>query len=377
MLNNLNNGMSLTDQTTAAGVFMNAVPDATRVADTGNNPSAVKFQTAAATIVVILGARTPEQATKVANGYTATANQRNPRGYHPYAEDGADALLSALFPGNMPSRSRLIIAAHSWGGPVGLCMMARINGVGIGGQGSLCGFGNPLPGDARLQAALANRDICRWMATGDNVCFLPPAPANAPAIGALLGPVYSLVQPQFQQFGYGVQIDATGQQTVTMFPGTSPTFTDLSLAAFVVANEAPTAIAHALTNYLTLIDLVFQNTASHGPDTGAPNGAGSQPPPQQNGPPGAGGAGAPVPVPVLPPSVRPPVPTGSPLPFKYEKVNFQHCVRHGDATLAVYGTRKAARDLAKSLNLSWKRWYRSVTGDSAALSDAVAEEFPS
>lgn len=377
MLVNKNVGMSGSAQQAQAAIFMGSFPDWLQVDDSPDHPAAIRFDTNDTTIFIILGARTPAQVTNLCDGYLTKPNERNPDGFNPYARSAASALMNALTSGHAGPRNRLIIAGHSTGGIVGMAMAAAYAQSGVQRTVSISTFGAPMAGDGRVGQIMRGVDIYRWMARGDHVPFMPPSIQQAPAIGRLFGPLYGQVQPEYRQFGLGGELDTDGTLVSTMYPTGQYVYTDLSLAAFALTNDAPIAIAHSIQTYLDRIDLYFRSLPIDWPKQNAVNGQqqpnpSGQPNPQAGPPPAAPGAPPPELV-----SDRPPLPPNPPLPYHHAKANGQNVVMYGETIVAVCKSRKAARDLARALNTAYRRWWATRIGDGPALAASVAASFPS
>lgn len=377
MLCNKNNNMPGQNQANVAAIFMNGAPSWRSVGDSTDHPAAIRFDNENATVFIVLGARDNNQAVRLCNGYLTKPNERNPTGFNPYAEICADALIDALGVGHGVPKNRLIFAAHSWGGPVAMSMAAKYAQGDANRTVSICTFGAPMAGDGRVGQRMANFDLARWMNRGDHVPFMPPSRQQAPSIALLLGPLYGNVQPDFRQFGNGRELELDGHAANRMYPSGEYVYTDLSLLAFAASNDAPIAIAHALDTYLFRIDAYFHSLPANTPPIGGYNKQSGTNPTAPSPP----GAEPPAAVPGEPPpflvSNRPPVPVGTPDPYTHVKVNGISQVMFQDQTIAVTKSRRAARDLARSLNTTWRRWYRTQAGDGPALAASVAASFPS
>lgn len=338
-------------------------------------PQFAVFNSADATLIVICGAKTSDLIASIVVGYSIARFSRPPDGTTSIAVQGATVIIAAINSASIPVRDRIIVAGHSWGGVVGFSVVSGFKRTGIGTSISLCTFGSPRPSDDRLPVAVGNTDIARFMNEGDKVPEAPPRPRDAAFMYALLPSAVSTNWQEFIQVGQGIQLHADRGPTFTMLPGVSSNFTDLSLAGFFISNEAPVAIEHKMSLYASRLRVLqLQEAALNQPHHNAANA--EQIPIPFTDPASRDRPRIPVPQQVIVDSVRPPqVFADRSLPYYSMRLNRQHVVQYEGQTIAVCKGGKSARNLAASLNTSWRRWNRTRVGDASALVGSVYDAF--
>lgn len=120
---------------------------------------------------------------------------------------------------------------------------------------SLATFGSPKGGDDRMAVSMQRIDYGRYMNTGDNITFCPPTIDQAPLIHLLLSRYESLSVSQLVLVGQGQVLNESGVITTAGYPPLPGVFTDLSIANFLVSNEAPVALSHNIGEYVRRLAL--------------------------------------------------------------------------------------------------------------------------
>lgn len=337
----------------------------------------------------ILGATSGATVNQCWGGYNQSRDVRPDSGCHRPADASGVLVIQGLQGSFIENLPRVIIAAHSYGACVGMAIAARLQPQLQHTLFTLVTFGGTKTGDDRTQVFAQGIDTFRWMNSGDALCIMPPLTEQAPILSVLSTPQLINNRAQFVQCGFGKVMFPDGTTNNDLTPTFDQPFPDLSLANFLVNNEAPTAIEHALPTYLDRLS-VQQDKENQALLDAIPVPAGAAIQPANAADHRRDDVRAALIVPAdffAPPPVVPPPPLPSrpapdpeaPLPYFSQRRNGKYGVYHRetDFLLAICAGGKAARNLARSLNTSWRRWNRTKVGDGPALEFSVGEEFKS
>lgn len=240
---------------------------------------------------------------------------------------------------------------------------------------SVCTFGSPPPGDLRVANNIFAEDIARWQNIHDYVTAMPFFPENAPTAWRLANAAMRVNWANQIQAGEGRALfpdGSIGRQNLILVEGM---IAEASMLNFMVNNDALVAQEHAIATYHDRLRLAINTPVAPADQVNAVNNAMRQIPVVGHGVPfDALQAIQAQPLPEVP--VRAPQSFGqNPLPFQSGLENGAPVVRYYDTIIAIGKTRKQARDLARALNSSFKRWNRTRVGNADNLLYAVENVF--
>lgn len=366
---------SLETQLTAASLFLNGNATRWDLPVFENSPDWVAYTAGENVLVLFLGATNAALVRAIADGYTASTLQRGPRGFHPLAESMGTLVSNSLQSQGMGMRHRLIIGGYSWGGVVAMAATARIQQWMIPLATTVCTFGSPCPGDARARIEVGTGDVHRWMNGGDNVTLYPPSQAQSPLLSFLQSNAARQNMNAYVQIADGHVMLANSSVYPDMNIPTPQTNVDVSLAAFLLSNSAAVAGEHSMATYYNRIaayvsilpqPAIFPGNANL--DQPRLPAAPRNPLADQPRIPGT-----PLPIPDV---VRPQQTfNGAYSPYKSTREGGVPVVQYEGITLCVAKSGTAARNLARSLNTSWRRWNRTRVGNASAFEFSVSEAF--
>lgn len=361
----------MTARQTRVNEFLNAVPTGRDRGISEFYPANTIWEAPGVLLITLTGASTQAMIRHIINSYLQNRDLRDARGFTPFAALGADTIFSFVSTYAAENIPRVIIAGYSWGGAVAVALANNFRRSNSSSVISCLTFGAPKPGDDRLGLAIQGIDLTRYQNTGDAVTTFPPPAGNASIMYALTpaSGYHNLLDNH--QVGRGLVIDADFVVSPGDVVPENSMFTDLSLANFLISNESPIAQYHALETYAHRLDNAFVESSTALAPSSAVNAANYQASPR-SGPVIRSPRSGVIPPPPVPDSVRPPQPAASsPNPYVSQKINGAPCVTFLDVVIAVCKTSKASRNLARSLNTSWRRWNATRIGDSSALQHSV------
>lgn len=207
------------------------------------------------TVVLAQGIRNFEQVGNLILSWTEDRSNREYTGYVRSADRVSDTIYSRLQAFDALSNERFILAGHSYGGMCLMSLATRLATERVSRSVSLCTFGAPKGGDDRLAVSMQRVDYGRYMNEGDNITFCPPTGDEGPLLHLLLSRHESLSVNQLVLVGQGQVLSDTGVITQAAYPSLPGMFTDLSIANFLLRNEAPVAVSHAIGEYVRRLDL--------------------------------------------------------------------------------------------------------------------------
>lgn len=144
---------------------------------------------------------------------------------------------------------RLVLVGHSYGGACCSIMAAKIRIGNPAQKVQLLTFGQPKPGDERLQDILEPLAQMHYADFGDPVPFLPPAGVNYALFLPLIGPILAAFWPIFVRPRKIKVIQLDG--TITDYdPNAQPdTAISTAVAAIAAGIEPPAFRDHYITYY--------------------------------------------------------------------------------------------------------------------------------
>lgn len=341
----------------------------------GVMPQGAMMTTPDVSVMGLLGATTLQQCSAYAVGLGSSESQRLPDGFNPGVQAAATAIINSFRDPSGWVRPRVIFFGHSYGGAICMALARYVKSVSPDSVVSVCTFGSPPPGDLRLFTNLRLIDIGRWMNIQDYVCAMPFFPENAPVAYRLVTLAVRLQWGRQFQMGDGRALHPDGAIGIQDRLRVDGIIADASMVNFMVNNDALVAREHALSTYE---DRLLMAIGRLPPAPAIVNAANQAQAPVRGF---ANEAAVNVlqaidraPLPHVPPDI--PRSFGSfSLPFQSGKENGVPVVKYFDTVVAIPASRKKARDLARALNSSWKRWNRTRVGNSENLLYAVENAF--
>lgn len=338
-------------------------------------PQGAMLTTQDVSVMGLLGATTLAQCTAYALGMGSTEQQRLPDGFNPATQAAATAIINSFRAPEGWVRPRMVFFAHSYGGTICMALARYVKSISAESVVSVCTFGSPPPGDLRLFTNLRLMDIGRWQNVQDYVCAMPFFPENAPTAYRLANLATRVQWGRQFQMGDGRVLHPDGMIGVADRLRIDSVISEASMLNFMINNDALVAREHALSTYDERLLAAIARIVPATPIVNAAN--------QANVPPR--GFANEVPMNVLQAIDRAPLPAVPPevprsfgdfsLPFQSAKENGLPVVKYYETTVAIAASRKKARDLARALNSSWKRWNRTRVGNADNLVYAIKNAF--
>ena len=212
-------------------------------------PPCAMFKGPSVTVVLLQGIRTATQVGALCLSWLEGRIIRENSGFVRVADRVSDTLFQRMEAFGALDNRRYILAGHSYGGLCLMSLASRLANRDVQHMVSLASFGSPLGGDDRMAHSMQRVDYCRYMNVGDNVVFAPPIAEEAPLMHLLLTSAESYNLHQLRHVGVGKLMTAEGGISDAGYPPLPGIFTDLSLANFLVRNEAPVSLSHAISEY--------------------------------------------------------------------------------------------------------------------------------
>ena len=328
------------------------------------------------TFFFLLGATTAPIVGGAVLGWIEGRRQRNAAGIIRSCDAVAEHALFGAPEGARPFANRIIIAGYSYGGACGLGLAYQLRSIEPSRVISVVSFGSPKAGDDRAELAFRQIDNCRWMNAGDNVPYCPPTSFEAIILHRLLATSESVSVDDLTQVRVGKLLAVDGTITDAAYPANPGRFTDLSLAAFLVSNESPTAINHSLAEYVRR----FGQWQINNPPAQVRERASAQPvPPVTSEEPAVNPATPAAQMPLkpfpsdLPP--RPPRPVRVGNPYLTVHNGRLWVVQFQGSTVYVGRSKRDAKIFAARMNSAYHHWNAAPAGDADGLAESVHQVF--
>jgi len=206
-------------------------------------------------VVLVQGIRTAAQVGALVLSWIEDRTRREYTGFVRVADRVSDTIYGRMQAFGCLDCNRIILAGHSYGGMCLMSLASRLANENVNRIVSLATFGSPKGGDDRLAVSMQRVDYGRYMNVGDNITFCPPDGDQGPMMHLMLSRGESQNVNQLVLVGQGQVITDAGVITTAGYPPLPGVFTDLSIANFLVSNEAPVAISHAIPEYVRRLGL--------------------------------------------------------------------------------------------------------------------------